>query len=129
VRHADLRRRRRHAFGAGLGLPIVCLFGNSGAQRWRPWGVPYRLLQKPSADVADIGVGEVVAAFNALRADIPARALEALLDFRLGATTAPPAIARDRQATPHPAAAEGLAMRSLGWGVGKVDSLSARSSS
>ena len=42
--------------GAGLGLPIVCLFGNSGAQRWRPWAVPYRLLQKPSLDVSDIGV-------------------------------------------------------------------------
>jgi heptosyltransferase-3 len=56
---------------AGLGLPIVCLFGNSGAARWRPWGVPYRLLQKYPPDVADIGVGEVVAAFNALRADIP----------------------------------------------------------
>jgi heptosyltransferase-3 len=60
--------------GAGLGLPIVCLFGNSGAARWRPWGVPYRLLQKPSFDVADISVEEVVGAFNALRADIPARA-------------------------------------------------------
>ena len=60
--------------GAGLGLPIVCLFGNSDAQRWRPWGVPYRLLQKPSLDVADISVDEVVSAFNALRADIPARA-------------------------------------------------------
>jgi len=60
--------------GAGLGLPIVCLFGNSGAVRWRPWAVPYRLLQKPSFDVADIGVDEVVSAFNALRADIPARA-------------------------------------------------------
>ncbi|MDK9701563.1 MAG: glycosyltransferase family 9 protein [Sulfuritalea sp.] len=60
--------------GAGLGLPIVCLFGNSGADRWRPWGVPYRLLQKPSLDVQDIGVDEVIAAFNALRADIPARA-------------------------------------------------------
>jgi ADP-heptose:LPS heptosyltransferase len=60
--------------GAGLGLPIACLFGNSGAARWRPWGVPYRLLQKPSFDVADIGVEEVVSAFNALKADIPARA-------------------------------------------------------
>jgi ADP-heptose:LPS heptosyltransferase len=60
--------------GAGLGLPIVCLFGNSGAQRWRPWAVPYHLLQKPSFDVADIGVDEVVNAFNALKADIPARA-------------------------------------------------------
>jgi ADP-heptose:LPS heptosyltransferase len=60
--------------GAGLGLPVVCLFGNSGAQRWRPWGVPYRLLQKQSNDVADIGVGEVVDAFNVLRAGIRAHA-------------------------------------------------------
>jgi ADP-heptose:LPS heptosyltransferase len=59
--------------GAGLGLPIVCLFGNSGAQHWRPWGVPHRLLQKPSLDVADISVDEVVSAFNELKADIPAR--------------------------------------------------------
>lgn len=59
---------------AGLGLPIVCLFGNSGARRWRPWGVPYRLLQAPSRDVTDIGVEQVVDAFNALRADTPARA-------------------------------------------------------
>ena len=57
---------------AGLGLPIVCLFGNSGADRWRPWGVPYRLLQKPSLDVGDITVAETVAAFNALQAGIPA---------------------------------------------------------
>ncbi len=56
---------------AGLGLPIVCLFGNSGAARWRPWGVPYRLLQKPTLDVSDITVDEVTNAFNALRAGIP----------------------------------------------------------
>jgi ADP-heptose:LPS heptosyltransferase len=55
---------------AGLGLPIVCLFGNSGAAHWHPWGVPYRLLQKPSLNVADISVDEVVGAFNSLRADI-----------------------------------------------------------
>lgn len=51
---------------AGLGLPIVCLFGNSAATRWRPWGVPYQLLQKESLEVKDIGVAEVAAAFNAL---------------------------------------------------------------
>lgn len=58
--------------GAGLGLPIVCLFGNSDAGRWRPWGVPCRVLQKPSREVADIAVEEVLAAFNALRDSIPA---------------------------------------------------------
>lgn len=48
---------------AGLGKPVVCFFGNSSAQRWYPWGVPYELLQKPSQDVADIGVDEAYAAF------------------------------------------------------------------
>ena len=57
---------------AGLGLPIVCLFGNSGATRWRPWGVPYQLLQKPSLNVSDISVAEVTNAFSALQAGIPA---------------------------------------------------------
>ena len=56
---------------AGLDLPIVCLFGNSGAYRWRPWGVPYRLLQKPSCDVADISVDEVVSAFTSLNLSRP----------------------------------------------------------
>lgn len=57
---------------AGLGLPIVCLFGNSGATRWRPWGAPYRLLQTPSLDVRDITVSDALAAFNALPVDTPA---------------------------------------------------------
>jgi len=57
---------------AGLGLPVVCLFGSSGAARWHPWGVPYRLLQKPSFDVSDITVNEVMTALNELRAGIPA---------------------------------------------------------
>ena len=56
---------------AGLGLPIVCLFGNSGAAHWHPWGVPYRLLQRPTLDVRDIAVSDVIAAFSELRADIP----------------------------------------------------------
>jgi ADP-heptose:LPS heptosyltransferase len=49
---------------AGLGKPIVCFFGNSSAERWHPWGVPYELLQKPSQDVADISVDET---FDACR--------------------------------------------------------------
>lgn len=51
---------------AGLGLPIVSLFGNSGTTRWRPWGVPYRLLQDASLDVSNISVDAVVAAFDSL---------------------------------------------------------------
>lgn len=52
--------------GAGVGLPIVCLFGDSGAERWRPWGVPYRLLQKPSRQVMDVAVAEVASAYAEL---------------------------------------------------------------
>lgn len=51
---------------AGLGKPIVCFFGNSSAERWHPWGVPYELLQKESRDVNDIGVEETLAALERL---------------------------------------------------------------
>lgn len=51
---------------AGLGKPIVCLFGQSTAARWHPWGTPYQLLQTPSQDVADIAVDEVVTAYSRL---------------------------------------------------------------
>jgi ADP-heptose:LPS heptosyltransferase len=54
---------------AGLGKPIVCLFGQSDAFRWRPWGVPCRLLQTASRDVSDISTAEVLAAYHALQAD------------------------------------------------------------
>lgn len=51
---------------AGLGKPLVCFFGNSSAERWHPWGVPYELLQNPSRDVAEISVDETVDAFSRL---------------------------------------------------------------
>jgi ADP-heptose:LPS heptosyltransferase len=51
---------------AGLGKPILCFFGNSSAQRWHPWGVPYELLQKESREVADISVAEAMAAYERL---------------------------------------------------------------
>lgn len=47
---------------AALGKPIVCFFGNSDAARWRPWGVPYELLQPASRDVADLSVDQALAA-------------------------------------------------------------------
>lgn len=53
---------------AGLGKPVVCLFGDSDAARWHPWGVPYRLLQAPSRHVNDITVDAVVAALRELSA-------------------------------------------------------------
>ena len=52
--------------GAGLGTPIVALFGQSTVDRWRPWQVPQVVIQKNSLDVNDIGVDEVVDAFMRL---------------------------------------------------------------
>lgn len=51
---------------AGLGKPIVCLFGNSAAERWHPWAVRYQLLQPASRDVRDISTDEVLAAYRRL---------------------------------------------------------------
>jgi ADP-heptose:LPS heptosyltransferase len=52
---------------AGLGKPIVCLFGKSDAWRWHPWGVAYELLQPASLDVRDISVPQVVEAYARLQ--------------------------------------------------------------
>lgn len=45
---------------AALGKPIVCLFGRSDSNQWRPWGVPYALLQNESWEVSDISVKMVL---------------------------------------------------------------------
>lgn len=49
---------------AALHKPIVCFFGDSDAKRWRPWGVPHAVLQKPSLKASDISVDETLAAFT-----------------------------------------------------------------
>lgn len=51
---------------AGLKKPIICLFGNSSAEHWHPWGVPYELLQNKSRVVSDISVDDVLAANRSL---------------------------------------------------------------
>jgi len=51
---------------AALGKPIVCLFGNSDAGRWRPWSAPYELLQPASRNVGDVSVNQVLAAYDQL---------------------------------------------------------------
>ncbi|MFZ4536211.1 glycosyltransferase family 9 protein [Propionivibrio sp.] len=53
--------------GAGLGLPILCFFGNSDASKWYPWGVPNETLQKPSHNVIDISVEEAAEACDRLK--------------------------------------------------------------
>lgn len=55
---------------AGLGKPVVCFFGNSAAERWHPWGVPYALLQPDSRDVSDISVEDALQAYQRLRETI-----------------------------------------------------------
>lgn len=47
---------------AGLGKPLVCLFGDSDAGVWYPWGVTHELIQPPSRHVRDISVAQVAAA-------------------------------------------------------------------
>jgi len=47
---------------AALGKPIVALFGDSPVARWRPWGVPHRVLQPASRDLADLPLGTVLEA-------------------------------------------------------------------
>lgn len=49
---------------AGLGKPTVCLFGDSPADRWHPWGVRHEVLQ--FNPVAGIAASEVAAAFERL---------------------------------------------------------------
>lgn len=51
---------------AGLGKPMVCFFGNSQASRWRPWGVPHRLLQPVSENVVDVSVDQALEAYATL---------------------------------------------------------------
>ncbi len=51
---------------AGLGKPIVALFGDSDPIRWRPWGVPHRVIQPQSREVGDITPDTVFAAFETL---------------------------------------------------------------
>ncbi|QJR16916.1 glycosyltransferase family 9 protein [Usitatibacter palustris] len=47
---------------AALGLPVVCFFGESDAASWRPWGVPYRVLQPASRNVRDVTLEETLRA-------------------------------------------------------------------
>lgn len=51
---------------AGLGKPIVCLFGDVDPARWHPWGVPYQVVRPDSHDVRDVSPTELLAAFRRL---------------------------------------------------------------
>ena len=51
---------------AALGKPVVALFGDSPANRWRPWGVAHRVVQPESRDLADLPLEPVLEALQAL---------------------------------------------------------------
>ena len=51
---------------AALGKPVVALFGDSPVTRWRPWGVPYRVVRPESRDLADLALDPVFEACQAL---------------------------------------------------------------
>jgi ADP-heptose:LPS heptosyltransferase len=51
---------------AALGKPILCFFGDSPPERWRPWKAPHELLQPASRDLADLTVEEALAGFERL---------------------------------------------------------------
>lgn len=55
---------------AGVGRPVVALFGNSDAFFWSPWKVPARVLEAPSENVSNLTVPEVLNAFISLRSEI-----------------------------------------------------------
>jgi ADP-heptose:LPS heptosyltransferase len=58
---------------AALGKRILCFFGDSGPERWRPWNVPHELLQPQSRDLKDLSVAEAVAGFERLESARPGR--------------------------------------------------------
>jgi len=51
---------------AGLGKPIVCMFGDSPPAQWHPWGVPHVVLQTPARVVSAITVPEAQQAITQL---------------------------------------------------------------
>jgi ADP-heptose:LPS heptosyltransferase len=51
---------------AGLGVPIVALFGDSPPARWSPWGVPSRVLRGEGGDVNSLRMESVLEAADLL---------------------------------------------------------------
>jgi len=51
---------------AALGKPILCFFGDSPPERWRPWKTPHELLQPVSRDLKDLSAEQAIAGFERL---------------------------------------------------------------
>ncbi len=51
---------------AALEKPILCFFGDSSPERWRPWKAPHELVQPASRDLKDLSVAQAAAGFERL---------------------------------------------------------------
>lgn len=60
---------------AALAKPILCFFGDSPPERWRPWKTPHELLRPVSRDLRDLAVEQALAGFERLRASALAQRL------------------------------------------------------
>jgi ADP-heptose:LPS heptosyltransferase len=56
---------------AALNRPIIALFGDSNAKRWRPWGVPCEILQPHTQEVKDITTSQIIDAWHHLMKSRP----------------------------------------------------------
>ncbi len=52
---------------AALGKPVLALFGDSPVSRWRPWGVPYRVVRPASGNLGDLPLQDVLDSYGDLR--------------------------------------------------------------
>lgn len=55
---------------AGVGRPVVALFGNSDPRVWGPWKVPCRIIASAEEDVARLSAEDVFHEFIALRNEV-----------------------------------------------------------
>jgi ADP-heptose:LPS heptosyltransferase len=56
---------------AALGKPILCFFGDSPPERWRPWKTPHELLQPTSRNLRDLSVDAAREGFERLLHAVP----------------------------------------------------------
>ena len=55
---------------AGVGKPVVALFGSAEPKHWHPWGVPHRVLRPTSRNVADVEPSSVLEALFSLLKEV-----------------------------------------------------------
>jgi heptosyltransferase III len=56
---------------AGLRKAILCFFGDSPPERWRPWMTPHELLRPSSRDLRDLSVEDALGGFERLLRSVP----------------------------------------------------------